>query len=85
MNKIYLGTPICTLIWKSSIWSGGEAWGLGIQTIPEASLSGVRQHKHIECPGHQSLAGGQAYPRHGARRQSAYSLVGETVSMPLEV
>lgn len=59
--------------------------GWGFRQIPEASLSGVHQHKHIECPGHQSLAGGQAYPRHGARRQSAYSLVGETVSVPLEV
>ena len=59
--------------------------GWGVRQIPEASLNGVHQHKHTECPGHQRLVGGQAHPRRGARRQGAYCLVGEAVSMPMEV
>ena len=64
---------------------GVRGGGWGFRQILEASLNGVHQHKHTEGPGYQSLAGGQAHPCHGARRQGAYCLVGEAVSMPMEV
>ena len=57
MNKICLGTsfPLLHLHLNLEIQhfgqgASGDRWGF--IRIPKASLNGINQHIHIECPGH---------------------------------